>query len=195
LSLTDTDSTAITIASVNDAPSGTSATVSATEDVPYVFSRSDFGFSDVDGDAFQRVWITTLPGQGSLLYNGVTFPANNWIDAGDLDLGLLTFEAAPDASGTAYASFTFQVQDDGGTANGGVNKDPTPDTLTIDVAAANDAPTISSLSGDSASYAGGDGAVVIEQGGDALVADVDSADFDTGTLTVSFVAGSDSSED
>ena len=36
-------------------------------------------------------------------------------------------------SGTNYASFTFQVEDDGGTANGGVNLDPNPKTLTINV--------------------------------------------------------------
>ena len=33
------------------------------------------------------------------------------------------FTPAANANGTAYASFTFQVQDDGGTANGGVDLD------------------------------------------------------------------------
>ena len=59
----------------------------------------------------------------------------------------------------------------------------------------NTAPTITNLAGDSLSYNEGDGAVVIEQTGNALVADVDSADFNTGTLTVSFTAGSDAAED
>ena len=54
---------------------------------------------------------------------------------------------------------------------------------------------IANLAGDTLAYAEGDGAVVIEQGGNATVSDVDSADFDTGTLTVSFTAGSDSAED
>ena len=45
------------------------------------------------------------------------------------------------ANGTAYASFTFQVQDDGGTANGGVDLDPTPNTMTVDVTSVNDAPS------------------------------------------------------
>ena len=36
---------------------------------------------------------------------------------------------------------------------------------------------------------------VIEQGGNATVSDVDSTDFNSGTLTVSFMAGSDSAED
>jgi hypothetical protein len=37
--------------------------------------------------------------------------------------------------------FTFQVQDNGGTASGGIDLDASPNTLTIDVAAVNDAPT------------------------------------------------------
>ncbi len=62
------------------------------------------------------------------------------------------------------------------------------------VTAVNDAPTITSLSGDSRAYSEGAEAVVIESG-NAVVADVDSTNFDTGTLTVSFTAGSDSAED
>ena len=59
----------------------------------------------------------------------------------------------------------------------------------------NSAPTITNLGGDNLAYAEGAGAVVIDQGSAAVVADVDSSDFDTGTLTVSFTAGSDSAED
>ncbi|MEQ1656951.1 MAG: DUF4347 domain-containing protein, partial [Nitrospira sp.] len=69
------------------------------------------------------------------------------------------------------------------------------DTVVINVGATNSAPTITNLSGDSLAYSEGAGAVVIEQGSNALVADVDSTNFDTGTLTVSFTAGSDSAED
>ena len=50
------------------------------------------------------------------------------------------FTPAANANGAGYASFTFQVQDDGGTANGGVDLDPTANTMTIDVTAVNDAP-------------------------------------------------------
>ncbi|MDH4369957.1 MAG: DUF4347 domain-containing protein, partial [Nitrospira sp.] len=69
------------------------------------------------------------------------------------------------------------------------------DTASLVVNAVNDAPTITNLAGDSLAYNEGDGAVVIEQGANAVVADVDSTDFNTGTLTVSFTAGSDSAED
>jgi hypothetical protein len=60
---------------------------------------------------------------------------------------------------------------------------------------ANTAPVITNLSGDTLSYNEGDGAVVIEQGGNATVSDADSIDFDAGSLVVSFAAGSDGAED
>ena len=89
---------------------------------------------------------------------------------------------------TGARTVRFVLTDgDGGTS---ANSD-----TTVTVSGVNDAPTITNLSGDSLSYAEGDGAVVIEQGGNATVTDVDSANFDTGTLTVSFTAGSDSAED
>ena len=36
----------VTVTSVNDAPAGTNKTVTTNEDVNYVFSASDFGFTD-----------------------------------------------------------------------------------------------------------------------------------------------------
>ena len=87
------------------------------------------------------VRITTLPLAGSLTNGGrcgnrraSSFPSA--ISAA----GNLRFTPAANASGTGYASFTFQVQDDGGTADGGVDLDPTPNTLTIDVTEVNDPP-------------------------------------------------------
>ena len=47
---------------------------------------------------------------------------------------------AANANGTAYSSFTFQVEDDGGTANGGVNLDLSAKAMTINVTSVNDAP-------------------------------------------------------
>ena len=66
---------------------------------------------------------------------------------------------------------------------------------TVTVSAQNDAASVTNLSGDTLAYTEGDGAVVIEQGDDVVVTDVDSTDFDTGSLIVQFTAGSDSAED
>ncbi len=146
VALIATGSTTVTIFSVNDAPSGTNKTVTTTEDTTYIFSLSDFGFSDTDGNAFAAVWFDTLPGQGTLKWNGVAFSAGNFVNAYDISIGLLTYVPAANASGTAVASFTFRVQDDGGTASGGIDNDPSANTIAINITAVNDAPMATNLS-------------------------------------------------
>ncbi len=69
------------------------------------------------------------------------------------------------------------------------------DTVNITVTSVVDVPVISNLGGDALASTEGDGAAVIDQSTNAAVTDVDSADFDTGTFTISFQAGSDSAED
>lgn len=51
----------------------------------------------------------------------------------------LVFTPAPNAAGTPYASFAFQVEDNGATT---ANLDPTPNIITVNVIESNDAPTI-----------------------------------------------------
>src|SRR6185436_6498393 len=106
----------------------------------YVFLASDFGFTDPDGNSLLAVKITTLPGAGTLKNNGTPVAVGGFVSAADIASGKLTFSPAANASGLAYASFTFQVQDDGGTTNGGVDLDPSANTLTINVNSVNDAP-------------------------------------------------------
>lgn len=84
--------------------------------------------------------ISTLPAAGSLTLNGAAVTAGQSVGAADLGAGKLVYAPAANASGTPYAGFTFQVQDNGGTANGGVDLDPTANTVTVNVAAVNDAP-------------------------------------------------------
>src|SRR4029077_16259147 len=64
------------------------------------------------------------------------------VSVADITGGLLKFTPAVNANGTGYASFTFQVQDNGGTANGGVDLDPSPNTITVNVTPVNDAPVL-----------------------------------------------------
>ncbi|MGA7178783.1 MAG: DUF2341 domain-containing protein [Thiobacillaceae bacterium] len=132
-----------TITSVNDAPVGTSKTVTTLEDTAYVFATSDFGYtdpSDSPANNLLNVKISTLPGAGTLTDNGTAVTAGQLVSVADISAGKLVFTPAANANGAAYASFTFQVQDNGGTANGGIDLDPTPKTITVDVTPVNHAP-------------------------------------------------------
>ena len=127
----------IWVDSVNDAPAGTDKTIVAAQNTAYTFAAADFGFTDpVDGPAhsLSAVKITTLPGSGSLTLNGAAVAAGDLVSAADIAAGKLIYTPAAGANGAGLAAFTFQVKDSGGTANGGVDLDPTPNTMTIDVA-------------------------------------------------------------
>jgi hypothetical protein len=133
----------INVTAVNDAPAGTNGTVATAEDTQYTFTTADFGFTDPNdspANALASVVITTLPGVGTLTLSGSGFAAGTEITAANITAGNLKFTPAANGSGSPYTTFTFQVRDDGGTANGGVNLDPTPNTMTVNVTAVNDAP-------------------------------------------------------
>ena len=126
---------------VNNAPAGTNKAANAQEDTAYTVTTADFGFSDVDGNAFSNVKVGTLAlNGGTLKLNGTDVIAGQTISTTAIASGQLIYRAPANASGNALGSFTFQVQDDGGTANGGVDLDPSANALTFNVAAVNDAP-------------------------------------------------------
>jgi trimeric autotransporter adhesin len=68
-------------------------------------------------------------------------------------------------------------------------------SLNIVASSANTAPLITNLGGDILAYAEGDGPVKIDTGSIANVSDSDSADFDTGQLTIRIAAGFVTNED
>ena len=122
--LTDSDSVAITIASVNDAPTFTVPT-------------GTFPATDEDGARNQPSFATGITAgaaneSGQLLTFQVTnnnnglFSVQPFIDSS----GNLTFTPKPNAHGTA--TVTVRLMDNGGTLNGGVDLSP-PQTFTIDV--------------------------------------------------------------
>ena len=133
----------INVTSVNDAPVGTPATVTTLEDTPITFTTANFGFtdpSDSPANNLLAVKITSLPTAGTLKDNGTTVTLGQVIPVADISGNELVFVPAANANGTGYSNFTFQVEDDGGTANGGVNLDPSAKTMTINVTSVNDAP-------------------------------------------------------
>ncbi|MCX7671544.1 MAG: Ig-like domain-containing protein, partial [Anaerolineae bacterium] len=135
----------IHVTPVNDAPTGANNTVVTLEDTAYVFAVADFGFADsndVPPNSFAAVRITALPApaSGTLTNNNVPVQAGDSISVASVLGGQLRFTPAPNANGAALARFPFQVQDNGGRANGGQDTDPVPKSMTINVTPVNDAP-------------------------------------------------------
>ncbi|MFO7905365.1 MAG: DUF4347 domain-containing protein [Pirellulaceae bacterium] len=114
-------------------PTAGDSTVTTDEDTTYTFSAADFNFSDVDGDTLEQVKITSLESAGSLQLSGVDVTLDQVISRADIDAGNLTFTPAPDANGSGYDSFGFKVHD-------GTEYSASSYTMTVDVAAMNDAP-------------------------------------------------------
>ena len=135
----------IDVMALNDAPSGTDNTITTDEDESYAFTAADFGFTDPNdapadkfdppANKFLAVKITSVTTNGSL---GVT--PGEFISVDSLAFRRLRFFPDPNKNGTPYATFTFQVQDNGGTANGGLDLDQSPNTMTINVTPVNDVP-------------------------------------------------------
>src|SRR5205823_377359 len=114
-------------------------TVTALEDVAYQFKISDFPFSDSDGNNLFAVKVASLPGSGTLRDNGTAVTLNQFIPFVDIATGRFTYTAPANQFGSPQTTFTFQVQDDGGVLNGGVDLS-TAATMTVNVTSLNDAP-------------------------------------------------------
>jgi len=84
--------------------------------------------------------IASLPAKGHLNFNfGPPVVVGSVIKRSEI--GQLIFKPGANESGVAYANFSYQVKDNGGTAGGGVDLDPTSNTITFNVTPVNDAPT------------------------------------------------------
>ena len=185
---------------VNDSPRGTDATVTIAEDQAVVLSRADFGYSDPENYGFIQIVFTGATG-GTLFYDAdgaggnapvavATFPAS--FSVSELDVGHLTFRPAANLSGAGAASISFQVQDSGGTDNGGHDTDPTPNTITYNVTAVNDAPLVD-LNGAGAGTGGAlaytENAPLTAIAPGAVVGDPDTANYRDGHLLVQMSQG------
>jgi hypothetical protein len=120
------------VVNINDAPMGSASTVTILENTAYVFSAGDFGFSDSNdspANSLLAVRIAALPAAGTLTDNGVPVFAGQFVNAADINAGWLVFTPTNGTAGAAYATFTFQVQDDGA----GSDMDLVARALTVNV--------------------------------------------------------------
>ena len=120
----------IEVLSVNDAPILNGVVVSGKEDERLSFSESLFSsqYSDLEGDPFDSLTVTTLPKTGVLKWDGTPVFAGQIIPAGLLDQ--LTYDPLKDDNGVRV--FTVRGSD-------GLSLS-TLTTVTMVIAAVNDAP-------------------------------------------------------
>jgi VCBS repeat-containing protein len=134
----DKASTSLTLSvvvhGVNDAPTSADNTVNTNEDTPHSFSSADFVFNDVDaGDSLKAIRINSLPASGNLSLGNEAVTIGMIITAAQI--ASLVYTPAANANGSS--SFSFSVQDQSGAFS------TTPNTMTIQVAAVDDAPALS----------------------------------------------------
>ena len=191
----------ITVNPINDAP------ILLTGSVNNLTVDEDSGLTSLGLSG-----VTYGPGGGSdeasqsLSYSVTVIPDSNFfgkiylgdgttqVTTGNYTLAEIQgMQFAPNSDETGLSFFSFNVQDGGGTANGG--SDTLGQSIMITVNPANDDPVIINLAGDELNYTEGDGAVLLEQGGDALVSDIDSSDFSGGSLNVECDGGLVETED
>ena len=91
-------------------------------------------------DSLASVTIGSLPGNGALLLAGQSVALGTVVSAAAIANGDLTFTPQANANGIGYSSLGFQVQDNGGTSDGGIDLDPIPNAITFNVTPVNDAP-------------------------------------------------------
>ena len=103
----------------------------------------------------------------------------------------LNFRAWDTTDGSANGETSVNASQTGGTKAFSA----TEATATITVNAVNDAPTLTNLNSDKATYTVGQAATLIDAGSDSVVTDIDSADFDGGTLTVAITSNLVAAED
>ena len=200
----DIDTRNLIVAPVNDAPEGTDDTISAPLNLEYVFASAEFGFTDpVENDGFLAVVFTGVSGGALFVDTGAdgfdpgdevtVFPVT--VSVTDIDAGRVAF--VPDTAGTGTGTVNFRVQDDGGTANSGVDTDPTDNLLTFDVIAPNP-PVLTDFGGDTSTFTEGGAAVLLDDSSApelaASLAD-NQTDLDGGSLTVSVTANGVAAED
>ena len=161
----------VNVTAVNDAPTASNNTVTTNEDTDHTFAASEFGFTDVDGDSLDHVSIETLPSNGTLLLSGSAVSAGDQISAANISN--LVFRPAANANGASYDTFTFTVND-------GTTDSASSYTMTVNVTAVNDAPTVVN---DTDSVT--EGGTVIETTNSAGTVLSDDSDVDGDSLTVS----------
>ena len=129
------------IKAINDAPNASSSVINLFEDSQHTFAAVDFGFDDpADGHDLAAVKIIETPHQGSLRVGAQIINDNDDITVAQINAGEFTYSPEQHGFGPSYARLVFHVQDNGGTADGGVNVSEHKQEIVFNVKAVSDAP-------------------------------------------------------
>ncbi|MFM2282179.1 MAG: hypothetical protein RLZZ444_4410 [Pseudomonadota bacterium] len=135
-----------------DAPFGAEKSITVAEDGSRALAVDDFGFSDYkdagsDINSFDAAIISAVSGAGKLWLGDAELDLSNSevrVSKADIEAGKLVWKPDTDANGaSATAQITFKVKDDDSEDISFDNTSFSSYTLTINVAAVNDAPTFS----------------------------------------------------
>jgi hypothetical protein len=139
---TASETASITVTPVNDAPTVSNVIRTGNEDTAISFPAADFqsAFSDIDNNSLTKIQITSLPGNGSLLFDST--PVTSGQEIPTADISKLTF--VPNANFNGNISFNWNGFD-------GTTYAVTGAAVNITLAAVNDAPI---LTGTKATLAG-----------------------------------------
>ena len=120
-----------------EAPTVSTVPKSGTEDTTLTFSATDFAnhFADPDGKDLAKIQIESLPGHGDLRLLGIEVVVDQEIVVEDLDN--LVFD--PDINWSGNTSFSWR-------GSNGAEYSSNTASVDIDIAAAQDAPTVSDIS-------------------------------------------------
>ena len=174
-----TDTVAITVNAVNDAPTSSGAAVTVTEDVAYVSWTTEgaWGYSDVESSAMTQIKLASLPSNGVLTDDdedacgaGTACAVDDVIVLAKLDDLFYT----TNSNSVASDSFTFYVHD-------GTTWSASAATMTITVTPVNDAPTVANAQDD---FSTNEDSGLSYQFNTNVFTDVDSGDSCTYTSTL-----------
>lgn len=196
------DTVTITVSAVNDDPTATGvpSDLTVTEDTQSNIDLSAVTFADVDS-ATMTVTLTASAGTFAAPVDGavtetLVSPTVMTLAGGPADISTyldtasnIQYTGASDVFGNNVATLSVVGNDGDGSGNVSFG------TVNIDITSVNDAPTVTSLGGDSVDFLQGNSPQLIDLGSNAAVADIDSTDFSGGNLTVSTVANEDATED
>ena len=173
------------ISPVNDPPAGKELRATIDEDTAHVLTLANLGYSDVEGHAALNMIVVTAPTKGTLFFDAdgaggaapVALAAGAVVAVADIAAGRVDHMPPLNGNGVSipgYDRLYFQLQDNGGTANGGVDVDPTPNFFTWDVRPVNDGPVLTGSATD-ATHVEGNGPTPVDAG--LSFVDVDSTNF------------------